>query len=117
MKTIKLESGKTVEIGKLPLGKYSQLLTALKTLPTKLPELSGLTPSEVLVKLPDLVGSSLPDFINILTIATPLTTEEIEASSLEEVVDIVLVVVEVNNYQGIYDKVKKALARPVEVKV
>lgn len=109
--TLKFE-GKSVEIKKLPLGRYVDLIKAIKLLPKHLPELSGLAFDEVLKKLPGLVEDAYPDFIDILMIATPLTKEDLESDwfGLGEAVDAILAVVEVNNYQEIFDKIKKATA-------
>ena len=105
-----------VAIKKLPLGKYVELIKAIKQLPKRIPELSGLSFDEVLNKLPSLIEDAYPDFIEILMIATPLTKEDLESDwfGLSEAVDAILAVVEVNNYREIFEKIKKATARPDE---
>lgn len=113
MKTqiIKLDD-KTVTISKLPLGKYADLLKALKELPKKVEGLDKMTPDEVMKNAPRLIGEALPEFIEILSIATPLTKEELEQIGLDEAVRLVIAVFEVNNYREVYENAKKALARP-----
>lgn len=117
MKTqnIKLDE-KTVTISKLPLGKYAELLKALKELPKKVEGLDKMTPDEVMKNAPQLIGEALPEFIQILSIATPLTKEELEQIGLDEAVRLVIAVFEVNNYREVYENAKKALARPAEIK-
>jgi len=113
MKTlnIKLDNGE-IEVAKLPIGKYAELLKAIKELPKHVKSLENKDTDSIIEMLPALIGESLPDFIEILTIATPLKKDEIEAMGLDEVTRVVLAVVEVNNYREVYENVKKALARP-----
>jgi hypothetical protein len=70
---------------------------------------------EVFAMLPNLIGEALPDFIEILTIATPLKKEEVEAMGLDEVTRVILAIVEVNNFREVFDNIKKAMARPEEL--
>jgi hypothetical protein len=102
--------GQKITVEKLPLGKYAELLKAIKELPKHVDKLKKMDSQEGLEMLPALIGDSLPDFINILAIATPLSTEEIDLLGLDDAVKLVLAVVEVNNYQEIYRMAKKALA-------
>jgi hypothetical protein len=113
MKTlkVKLDNG-DIEVAKLPIGKYADLLKAIKELPKHIKGLENQSNEAILESLPMLISESLPDFIGILTIATPLTSEQIEAMGLDEVTRVVLAVVEVNNFREVYDNIKKALARP-----
>lgn len=110
---IKLEN-KTIEIKKLPIGKYSELLNAVQTLPNQIQDLGSFDNATVISKLPQLIAGATPDFVNIVTIATELEKEEVEQLGLDEFVDIILAIIEVNNYKKVFDKVKKALARPVQ---
>lgn len=113
MKTIKIKlDNQTVEIKKLAIGKYAELLKALKEIPKKVTGLSGVSNDQILELLPSLIGDSLPEVINVLTIATPLTAEELNEMGLDEIVSIALAVYEVNNYRNIYDQIKKATAQP-----
>ena len=113
--TVKLED-RTIEIARLPLGRYGELLKALKELPKRIPGLANKSNDAILEELPIIIGEAFPDFINILTIATPLTREEVEALGLDEVTRIILAVVEVNNYKEVYENIKKAFARPAQIK-
>lgn len=113
MKTlqINLDNG-PIEIAKLPIGKYAELLKAIKELPKHVKGLENKDTDSIIEMLPALIGESLPDFIEILTIATPLKKDEIEAMGLDEVTRVVLGVIEVNNFREVYQNIKKALARP-----
>jgi hypothetical protein len=112
MKTlnVKLDS-KTITISKLPLGKYAELLKALKDMPEHLQGLNNLESKNILDVLPTMLTQSFPDLLKVLSITTPLTPEEIEGLGLDEVVKVVQAVIEVNNYQEVWTTVKKALAQ------
>ena len=117
MKTqiVKLDSG-NVEIAKLPIGKYAELLKAVKELPKHIKGLEKKTNDEIFAMLPALISEALPDFIDILTIATPLKKEQIEEMGLDEITRIVVTVIEVNNFREVYDNIKKVTARPEPAK-
>lgn len=122
-KQIKVDTDNgVVLVAKLPIVKYVELLKAMRKLPKELVarfngvDLTHMSNDKILEMVPEIVETSLPDVLNVLTIATPLEREAIEALGLDDIVNLVLAVVEVNNYKGIYDSVKKALARPEPVK-
>ena len=112
---IKLEN-KTIEVSKLPLGKYAELLKALEELPKVLADMGDIDNDKLIKLLPSIIAKSLPDFVRMICIATPLEEDEVNLISLDEAVDIVLAVVKVNNYQGIFDKVKNLKAQTPETK-
>lgn len=114
--TIKIDSG-NVEVAKLPIGKYAELLRAIKELPKHVNGLQGKTNDEIFSMIPAIISEALPDFVDILTIATPLKKDEIEAMGLDEITRVVLAVVEVNNYREVYENIKKAMARPEPAKI
>lgn len=107
---VKLDT-KTVTIYKLPLGKYAELLKALKDMPEHLQGLDNLGSKNILEVLPVMLTQSFPDLLKVLSITTPLTPEEITELGLDEVVKVVQAVIEVNNYQEVWTTVKKALAQ------
>lgn len=107
--SVKLDD-KTIEISKLPLGKYADLLSKIKELPKHLQSVQGLTNDKILEQLPFLISVALPDVVAILTVATNLKAQEIEEMGLDEVTEVVLAVIEVNNFKGVYANVKKAMA-------
>lgn len=116
IKEIKLSNGKTVTIKNLPLGKYAELLKAIKKLPKTLQDLETVDNKAIIENLPLIIANSWGDFMDIFTIATPLKKDEIENDiDLDDAVEITLAVIEVNKYKEIYEKVKKALAQPTPV--
>lgn len=108
--TVKLDK-QTIEVSKLPLGKYAELLKAIKEIPKHVAGMEKRTADEFLEQLPTLVGSSLPDFVNIFTIATPLTAEEVNELGLDEAVKLAVAIWEVNNYKEVYEQIKKITAQ------
>lgn len=113
---VKLEN-KTIEVKKLPLGKYAELLKALDELPKVLSGLDGFTNSEMLEALPKIIAQSYPDFKKIFAIATPLKEEEIDELGLDEAVDIVIAIIEANNYKHIFEKIKNLTAQQPKAKL
>lgn len=108
--TIKLDIG-TIKVQKLPLKKYSELLKMLQTIPTKLVGLKSAETTEIIRNLPLIVAESLPEVINILCFASSLTPEQAEDErfGLDDAVQIVIAILEVNNYTGIYERLKKGV--------
>lgn len=118
-KTITVElDEKTIEVKKLPIGKYSELLRVITELPKQLKELftekQSITNEQLIERIPSFIATALPDIINVVVVATEgqLTKEEVEAFGLDEITKVLLAIIEVNNYSDIYNRVKKALARP-----
>jgi len=111
-KEIILDSGKKVEIKKLPLKKYAELLQAIQELPKHIGDLDKLTPTQILEKLPFLIGVAYPDIVQVTIIATDLPKEEVEELGLDELTDLFGAFFEVNNYSKVIDNLKKMFARP-----
>lgn len=107
---VKLET-KEIEISKLPLGKYADLLKAIKKLPTQLNGFDKIGNDEILAKLPFLMGECMPDFIEIIKIGANFTEEEAQALSLNEAIDCIIAIATVNKFADIWEKAKKGLAR------
>lgn len=108
---VKLEE-KTIIVKKLPLGRYAELIKQLKKLPTHVQNLPNMDNATILANLPDIIEQSQDDFYNLLAVATDLKPEEIKELGLYEAADLLIAVIEVNKYREVYDKIKKALARP-----
>jgi len=111
--TVELQ-GRTLEVKKLPLKKYAELLKQLKKLPQHLSNLEGVSNEEIFSMLPEIIADALPDFIGVIEVATELKADEIEELGMDEVVDVILAVFEVNKYAKIYNKLKKTMAQAKE---
>lgn len=107
---IKLEN-RSVVVSKLPLKRYADLLQAVQKLPQKLSGMGDLSNDAVFANLPQIIADSLPDFVNIITIATDLKKDEVNELGLDEVVEVVIAIAEVNKYKQVYEKIKKAIAQ------
>lgn len=117
MKTLKIQTDSgVVEVSKLPLGRYAELLKAIKELPKHIAGFQGKTNDQIFDNLPLIIADALPDVIGILEIATPLKKEEIEKMGLDEVTRVVVGIIEVNNYKDVYEQIKKVTARPEKIK-
>lgn len=114
-KTIIVDEREIV-ISRLPIGKYSELLSKIERLPKHVGGLSDLSTDLLIEKLPFFLAVALPDVFNILAVATPLTKEELEELGLAEITEIVITVFEVNDYQRVFEMIKKAIARQNEKK-
>lgn len=112
MRSIKVElEQKTITISKLPLKRYADLLRGVRELPKHVKNFDQLGSDTIVEILPTLIADCMPDIVSIITVATDLTAEEVENMGLDEVTKVVLAVVEVNNYQEIFNSIKKARAR------
>lgn len=110
--TIQLDDTK-VEIKKLPIGKYAELMRALENLPGKFKGIDTKNNDAFFAQLPKIIADNIPEVIDILNIATNLPKAEIEVLGLHEVVKLAMAVIEVNQYKEVYAQIKKATARPV----
>lgn len=109
---IKLDN-RTIEINKLPLGKYAALINALQELPKHfdtLKDFDKVSNDQLTTQIPKLLTECYPDVVRILEIATPLKKEEIEDLGLNEFIDIIIAIIEVNKFKDVYAKIKKAMA-------
>lgn len=110
---IQLED-KEIEIKKLPIGRYAEFLKIIKEIFAKsnfINDLTLLSDKEFLSKLPEIIIENLPQVLQIISVGTFLSKEEVEKLGLNECLDILLAIFEVNKYEKVYEKIKKGLAR------
>lgn len=110
---VKLDE-KTIEINKLPIGKYAEFLKILKGIFAKsgmLEDVLAIKNEEFLSALPDLIAQNLPEAIAIIKLGTGLPDEEVETMGINEAIDCMLAIFEVNKYAEVYEKIKKGIAR------
>jgi len=97
-KTITINDKKIV-LKKLALGKYALILKALKKLPEKLGDFGTISNEKVIATLPSMIGDSLPEITEILSIATGIPAQELEDTyGLDDVTELVKGIFEVNNF-------------------
>ena len=86
----------------------------MRELPKRLKGFDNTNNDALFEQLPDIIADVTPEFIDMLVVATDLEKEQVEQLGLDEIVSLVLAVLEVNKYKEVYDKIKKALARPAQ---
>lgn len=112
---VKIETlNKEIEIKKLPLKKYSDLLKGLQKLFPQLMEMKDVEVSTIFSLLPTIIENSFDDVCELIVMATELKKEETEALALDEFIDIIITLYEVNRYKEVYDRIKKVQAQPTE---
>jgi hypothetical protein len=108
---VKLDD-RVIEVSKLPLKRYAEVFQAIEELPKHVSGLSNKSFDEIIQMLPSLVAHAMPDFIRIISIATGLTQKEIEDEmGLTDLVKVIEGLIEVNDYQALFDTIKKIQAR------
>lgn len=115
---VKLENGNELDIQRLPLGRYAELLQAFQELPKHLEEfkhIDSLSVEQFIPLIPKLLGQCFPDALRIVPIATTLTPEEVEQLSFADLIEIIAAIFTVNNFQSAFDKLKKFLAQRNQV--
>lgn len=112
--TITLEN-KTIEIKKLPIGKYGELLKGITELPKHIKNIDQLTTDQIIEQLPFYLSIALPDVAKIVVTATDnqITVDEFNMLGLDEVTNIIVAIYEANNYANVISTIKKVLARPI----
>lgn len=111
--TIKVSVDNTdIEIKKIPIIRYAELIKAVKPIFKQLQDFDGLETSTVLDTFDTIVEENLPALIKGLAIATPLKTEQIEQLGISEIFDLTKAVIEVNNYQKIFSGLRKNVMAP-----
>lgn len=113
MKTQTLKLFRDVVVTEVPLGKYVELLKSLDELPKYLDKLDGLKNEEIISQLPTIIAACINDFIKIIVVCTDLKAEELNTEvGIKGTTELVLAIVEVNDYSAAWDNIKKVLARP-----
>lgn len=110
-KKIKLETlEEEVAVRKMPIGKYAEVFGILEELPNQLNQLESVSKENLLRVFPKIVAKSLPEVLHVLSIATDLPLEKINKLGLDEIVELFATVLEVNKFDKIVERIKKALA-------
>jgi hypothetical protein len=105
-------NGEKVEIKKMPIRRFAELMMAVEHLPSKLQgafsaeELENLDNQAFLMKIPALLGDSQDEIFNLVAIASGVEKETMLDYGLDEFLDVISAVLELNNIQAIVSKVK-----------
>ena len=101
MKTKNIElNEKTYSISMLPLGKYAELVGALKSIPEIVADVDALEKEAIIGKLPEIVEKAFPELLQVLHIATGIDVDILKNEiGLVQAVEIIEVVFDVNDYE------------------
>lgn len=102
---------KKFEVKKLAIKDYADLMKGLGKLPDNLSLISGKSNEEIVSELPMLIGTFLPEVLEILSGAVKVPGEELEEMGLDDIIKLTVAVYEVNNISGIVGTIKKMMAR------
>ncbi len=83
----------------------------VETKPAKQDEISDEQFLEIIMSLPDILVNNWEDLIKLLHIASGIPEEEVRKLDLDEAVQVVVVVIEVNNFFGIKDRYQTLLEK------
>lgn len=115
--TVQTEQG-PVQVRKLALGDYAELLRALKKLPAKLTEaVKGRDKEELRTNasmvqvFTEVAGDALEDFCAVLAVATDKDSDFFMRSDLADALDVLAAALELNDYERIAESLKKLTAR------
>lgn len=111
-KTLKIQTdiGEVV-VSKLPLGKYAELLKAIKELPKHLKGIEGKKVDDVIELIPAIAGEGLGDVIRVLSVATDLPEKDLQTIGLDDAIALFKAIWEVNNFSFIQTEIKKVIAQ------
>ncbi|WP_339227843.1 hypothetical protein NSQ77_20015 [Oceanobacillus sp. FSL K6-2867] len=103
-------NGQEVEIKKIQIGKFAELMLAVEKLPSivtevvSLEELENLNTELILTKLPTLIANAQDEVFKLVSVASGI--EKVDELGFEEFIDVVTAVIELNNISAIVSKVK-----------
>lgn len=108
-KTITI-NGKDIVLKKLPLGKYAAILKAMKKLPEKLGKFGEISNEKVIALLPSMISDSLPELLQILSIASDIPVKELEDDyGLDDVTLLLQGIFDVNDFALVKKNIQNLL--------
>lgn len=105
-KEVQLED-QVLVVKKLPIVRYAELMKAIKPVLNQVDLFDKMENEDLIKNLDTIIANNLPAIIDSICIATSLKKEEVEQLGVDEIFEVVVAVIEVNNYKKIFDKVKK----------
>jgi hypothetical protein len=114
--TVETMSGSVV-VRRLALGDYAALLRALKSLSANLGAFVGENSTDklkdnsfLMAELPALIADSIPEFCDLLAIASDKDAKFFLEGDLADALEVFMAALELNDYSRIADTVKKLTA-------
>ena len=102
---------KELVVKKIPLIKYPSIIEALQDLQAHASLFGDFSASSVLQSLPQILMVATPSITKVIQIVTDLPQEEINTWGLDDFIKFTEALLEVNEYQYVYDTIKKVMAR------
>lgn len=119
--TVSTEFG-DVTVRKMALNDYAELLRALDKLPKQLGQLinkdvdfKSMETSEILTMLPGIIAESWSDIVALIAVPTDKDSAFLGQLDGPDAVDVVVAIVELNDFKRIIDSVKKLWALRAKV--
>ena len=114
-----------VTVKKAGLGRWKQIINALKKLINMLPEflktkgiedpetfIDSLSYTDLIAMIPDILDMAADEFINLLAIGTGLDVEFLEVNvGIDEAIELVEAIIQVNDIFGAVEKGKNLIPR------
>lgn len=95
----------------IPLKKYPELIQRLKNLPTVLTKVEATEKDKIIQALPEILSMGLVDVYAILAFALDTEQERIEQLSLKEAIQLIDDILTVNEFDFVYDYLKKKMEK------
>lgn len=119
------EQSKKITVKKAGLGRWKQIINALKKLINMLPEfletkgvenpetfIDSLSYTDLIAMIPDILDMAADEFINLLAIGTGLDVEFLEVNvGIDEAIELVEAIIQVNDIFGAVEKGKNLIPR------
>ena len=119
------EQFQKISVKKAGLGRWKQIINAIKKLINLLPEflkskgvedpeafIDSLTYTDLIAMIPDILDMAADEFINLLAVGTGLKVEFLEENvGIDEAVDLVEAIIQVNDIFGAVEKGKNLIPR------
>lgn len=102
---------KELVVKKIPLVKYPSIIEALQSLQAHSSLFGDFSATSVISSLPQILMVATPSIMKVIQIVTDLPEEEIQKWGLDDFIKFTEALLEVNEYQYVYETIKKVMAR------
>lgn len=103
---VSLDTG-DVQVKKIPLGRYAQVIREIKGLGKVIDKIAGTDEMDILNAIPEIVADCWGDLVSVIALATGIEEEALnEEIGLNEGYDLVIAILEVNDFFALIGKVQ-----------
>lgn len=96
---------KTITLGDIP-----KIAAIFKDIPAIVGDINNLNTQTILEKLPEIIEKALPEVAKLTAICTDIKEEDVISLPLSQFTEIVVRVMEENNFEEVFKNVKKVAA-------